>query len=118
MPSAYYPIFILVALSAIVMVVVMNLPGMIAPRRSFPGKLTPYESGIRPIGPTRRRFHVSFHMIAMLFILFDIEVVFFYPWAVTFRQLGMFGFVEMLVFVALLLVGYVYVVKRGAFKWE
>ena len=117
-PSAYYPIFVLVALAALLVLVVILLPGLIAPHRPVPGKYVPYESGIRPVGPGRRRFHVHFSMIAMLFILFDIEVVFFYPWAVTFRQLGLFGLVEMLVFVAILLVGYVYVWRRGAFTWE
>lgn len=117
-PSAYYPIFILVALTAVVVLVAMTLPGLLGPRRSTPGKYVPYESGIRPVGSARQRFHVRFSMIAMLFILFDIEIVFFYPWAVNFRQLRLFGLFEMLVFVAILLVGYAYVWKRGAFRWE
>jgi len=100
------------------MAVILTLPGLIAPRRSQPGKYVPYESGIRPLAPARQRFHVSFHLIAMLFILFDIEVAFFYPWAVSFRQLGLFGLVEMALFVGLLLVGYLYVLKRGALRWE
>ncbi|HEY3082553.1 MAG TPA: NADH-quinone oxidoreductase subunit A [Chloroflexota bacterium] len=118
MPSAYYPIFVLVLLAALLVLVVLILPGLIAPHKAVPGKYVPYESGIRPVGPGRRRFPVHFGMIAMLFILFDIEVVFFYPWAVNFRQLGLFGLIEMIVFVAILLVGYVYVWKRGAFRWE
>jgi NADH-quinone oxidoreductase subunit A len=117
-PTSYYPIFVLVAFAVVLVLIVMTLPKLIAPRKVVPGKYVPYESGIRPVGAGRRRFHVHFSMIAMLFILFDIEVVFFYPWAVNFRQLGLFGLVEMLVFVAILLVGYVYVWKRGAFRWE
>jgi NADH-quinone oxidoreductase subunit A len=78
----------------------------------------PYESGITSQVPSRMRFPVKFYLIAMLFIVFDIEAIFFYPWAVTFRQLRLFGFVEMVVFIAILLVGYFYVVKKGALEWE
>ena len=78
----------------------------------------PYESGMTPLGGTRDRFSVKFYLVAMLFIVFDIEVVFMIPWAVAFRHLGLFGLVEMLVFVMLLLVAFVYVWKRGALEWE
>jgi NADH-quinone oxidoreductase subunit A len=71
-----------------------------------------------PIGPGTRRLPVRFYLVAVLFILFDIEVIFFYPWAVTFRQLGLFGLVEMLIFILILLVGYVYAWKKGALEWE
>jgi NADH-quinone oxidoreductase subunit A len=118
LPVEYYPIFILLILASGLVVIIMTLPSVIAPQRAVPGKRVPYESGIRPIGSARRRFNVRFSMIAMLFILFDIEVVFFYPWAVNFRQLRWFGLAEMLVFIAILLVGYVYVWRRGAFRWE
>lgn len=118
MPSEYYPVFILVGLSVGLIAIILVLPGLIGPKRMTAGKYVPYESGIRPTGSGKQRFHVRFSMIAMLFILFDIEIVFFYPWAVNFRQLGLFGLVEMIVFVAILFVGYVYVWKRGAFKWE
>ncbi len=70
------------------------------------------------IGSGQRRFPVRFYLIAVLFILFDIEVIFFYPWAVAFRQLGLFGFIEMLIFVGILLVGYVWLWKKGALEWE
>jgi NADH-quinone oxidoreductase subunit A len=71
-----------------------------------------------PLGPAQRRMPVKFYLVAVLFILFDIEVIFFYPWAVTFRQLGLFGLIEMLVFVGILLIGYVYAWKKGALEWE
>ena len=77
-----------------------------------------YECGKDPIGEGSSRFSVKFYLVAMLFILFDIEVVFFLPWAITFRQLGIFGLVEMIVFIAILLVGYVYAWKKGALEWE
>jgi len=81
-------------------------------------KLAPYECGMPLIGTARERFDIKFYIIAMLFIVFDIEVVFLYPWAVMFKKLGVFGFVEMGVFVLILLVGYVYVWKKGALEWE
>jgi len=73
---------------------------------------------MRTLGPSVRRMPVRFYLIAVLFILFDIEVVFFLPWAVTFQQLGMYGFVQMLIFIGILLVGYVWAWKKGAFEWE
>ncbi len=81
-------------------------------------KLAPYECGMPLIGTARERFDIKFYIIAMLFIVFDIEVAFLYPWAVMFKKLGVFGFVEMGVFVFILLVGYVYVWKKGALEWE
>ena len=118
MPHQYYPIFVLAFLGIGLVAIILTLPRLIGPRRIVAAKFVPYESGIRPMAPARQRFHVRFSMIAMLFILFDIEVVFFYPWAVNFRQLRWFGLAEMLVFIAILLVGYVYVWRRGAFRWE
>jgi NADH-quinone oxidoreductase subunit A len=87
-------------------------------KKPTPVKLSPYECGMPPVGTARDRFSIKFYIIAMLFILFDIEAVFLYPWAVEFRKLGMFGFVEMGVFIAILLVGYIYVWKKGALEWE
>ena len=78
----------------------------------------PYESGIVPTGDARQRFSVKFYLVAMLFIVFDIEIAFMYPWAVRFRELGAGGFLEMLVFIAVLLVGYVYILRKGALEWR
>lgn len=118
MPHQYYPVFVLAVLAVGLIAIILALPRMIGPHRPVPGKYVPYESGIRPVTSARQRFHVRFSTIAMLFILFDIEVVFFYPWAVNFRELRWFGLAEMLVFIAIVLVGYLYVWKRGAFRWE
>ncbi len=79
---------------------------------------TPYECGIEPVGTTKERFPIKFYLIAILFIVFDIEVVFMYPWAVVYRKLALFGFIEMLVFIGILVVGYIYILKRGALKWD
>jgi len=81
-------------------------------------KLSTYESGMEPIRTARERVSVKYYMVAMLFIIFDIEVVFLYPWAVNFRELGMFGLVEMFLFIALLMTGFIYVWRKGALKWE
>jgi NADH-quinone oxidoreductase subunit A len=81
-------------------------------------KLAPYECGCEPIGTARERFPIKFYLIAMLFILFDIEAVFLYPWAILYKKLGLFGLVEMGVFVVILFVGYIYVWKKGALEWE
>ena len=80
-------------------------------------KDTPYESGIVPTGDARQRFSVKFYLVGMLFILFDIEAIFLYPWVVVYRDLKMFGFIEMLVFVILILSGFFYIWKKGALDW-
>ena len=91
------------------------LLGLKKPR---PEKLVPYECGMQPVGTARDRFSVKFYLIAMLFLLFDIEAVFLFPWAVVYRELKLFGFFEMLVFIAAILAGYIYIWKKGALEWE
>jgi NADH-quinone oxidoreductase subunit A len=81
-------------------------------------KLQPYECGMTPIGGARVRFSIKFYLFAMLFILFDVEAIFLYPWAVVHRTLGVFGLIEMVIFIFVLAVGYVYIWKRGAFEWD
>src|SRR5688500_1117870 len=118
MLNDYLPIAVLLVISTGLAFIVVGLGHLFGPRRPTARKLAPYESGMRPIGPAMRRMPVRFYLVAVLFILFDIEVIFFLPWAVTFRQLGLFGFVEMLVFIGVLFVGYVWVWKRGALEWD
>ncbi len=104
--------------------VVANAVGMLvfshilSPRRPTKIKASPYESGMPPLGGTRERFSVKFYLIAMLFIVFDIEVVFLIPWGVQFRQLGLTGFVAMAIFILVLEVGHAYAWKRGALEWD
>ncbi len=114
----YLPIAILIALSTIFAILVVVIGHLLGPKRPTPRKTAPYESGMKPIGPGTRRMPVRFYLIAVLFILFDIEVVFFLPWAVVFRQLGLFGLIEMFIFIVILLVGYVYAWKKGALEWD
>ncbi|MFH1624392.1 MAG: NADH-quinone oxidoreductase subunit A, partial [Pseudomonadota bacterium] len=83
-----------------------------------PQKMMPYECGVDPIGTARRRFSVKFYIIAMLFIIFDIEAVFLYPWAVVFKDLKVFGFIEMGIFIVILFIGLIYAWKKGALEWE
>ena len=118
MPKEYLPIAVLLILSTGLAVLVILIGNLFGPRRPTERKALPYESGMRPIGPGARRMPVHFYLIAVLFILFDIEVVFFLPWAVVFRQLGLFGLVEMIIFIVILLVGYIYAWKAGALEWE
>ena len=118
MLTDYWPIAILVGISAFIAVASIVMVSMLGPRRPSKRKSEPYESGMTPIGVGTRRMPVRFYMIAVLFILFDIEVVFFLPWAVVFRQLGLFGLIEMSVFIVVLLVGYIYAWKKGALEWE
>jgi NADH-quinone oxidoreductase subunit A len=114
----YVAIAILIALATFIALAAVLMGELFGPKRHTAVKAEPYESGMRPIGPGTRRMPVRFYLIAMLFILFDIEVVFLLPWAVAFRQLGVFGLVEMLIFIAILLVGYFYAWKKGALEWE
>ena len=98
--------------------IAIGLGTLFGPKRTTTKKSMPYESGMNPIGPGTRRMPVRFYLIAVLFILFDIETIFFLPWSIVFRQLGLFGLVEMFLFIAILLVGYFYAWKKGALEWE
>lgn len=118
MVNEYLPILILFILATLLAGVAVLVGHLFGPRRPSRRKAQTYESGMTPIGPGTRRLPVRFYLIAVLFILFDIEVVFFYPWAVVFRELKLFGLVEMLIFILILLVGYVYAWKKGALEWE
>ncbi len=95
----------------------LTLNQIVAPSRPNPVKSAPYESGMPDVRPVKPSFTPKFYLIAMLFVIFDIEVVFIYPWAVSFDHLGLFGFVDMLVFLGLLAIGYIYAWKKGALEW-
>ena len=116
--APYLPIAVLLAISTGLSIIIVVLGHLFGPNRPTQRKLAPYESGMRPIGPAMRRMPVRFYLVAVLFILFDIEVIFFLPWAVTFQSLGVLGFVEMVVFIAILMVGYIWIWKKGALEWE
>ncbi|HSM72470.1 MAG TPA: NADH-quinone oxidoreductase subunit A [Anaerolineales bacterium] len=114
----YVAIALMIGLATLIALIAIGLGGLFGPRKENKAKSMPYESGMNPYGEGTRRMPVRFYLIAVLFILFDIEVIFFLPWAITFRQLGLFGLIEMVVFIVILLVGYVYAWKKGALEWE
>jgi NADH-quinone oxidoreductase subunit A len=118
MLESYIPIFIMIALGGVIALVMGKLNEILGPKHPTEQKQTTYESGMEPVKSAHERFSVKFYMVAMLFILFDIEVVFLYPWAVSFDELGIQGVFTMFVFIAILLVGYVYVWKKGALEWD
>ncbi|HVO69378.1 MAG TPA: NADH-quinone oxidoreductase subunit A [Aggregatilineaceae bacterium] len=116
--AQFAPIAALLILTTVMSLVIVLMSRVLGPFRPTTRKIEPYESGMTPIGPAMRRFPVKFYLVAVLFILFDIEVVFFLPFAVVARQLGVFALVEMGVFIGILLIGYVYAWRRGALEWE
>ena len=117
MAGVYGPILLhLMAVVAIAMGM-LGLSWWVGVRRPTREKLSPYECGIAPVGDARERFSVSYYLIGMLFILFDVEAVFLYPWAIIFKSLKWFGFVEMFSYIAILLAGYIYLWKKGALDW-
>ncbi len=118
MPIEYIPLAVLLILATGLAALVVIIGHSFGPRRPTPRKSSPYESGMRPIGPGTRPMPIDFYLVAVLFILFDIEVIFFLPWAVVFNQLGLYGLVEMFIFIIILLVGYFYAWKKGALEWE
>jgi NADH-quinone oxidoreductase subunit A len=114
----YIAIAIMIFVATLIAFIAIGLGELIGPKKKSKAKDVPYESGMLPYGEGTRRMPVRFYLIAVLFILFDIEVVFFLPWAIAFRSLGLFGLIEMLVFIVILLIGYVYAWKKGALEWE
>jgi len=114
----YAPILVHVLVVVALGLAMIGLSTWVGVKRPSREKLAPYECGISPVGDARERFSVSFYLVGMLFILFDVEAVFLYPWAVVYRSLGWFGFVEMFLYIAILLAGYVYVWKKGALDWS
>jgi NADH-quinone oxidoreductase subunit A len=114
----YLPIVILAALAVVFAVASLFVSRLFRPNHPNPVKLSAYECGNEPVRlPRGELFSVKFYVVAMLFIIFDIETIFLFPWAVTFRQLGLFGLVEMAIFIALVFVAYVYVWKKGGLDW-
>ena len=120
--ARYLPFLIHILLAGGIAVVIIALSWLIGQRKPTRAKLTAYESGMTPVGDARGRFSVQFYLVAMLFILFDVEAVFLYPWAVILRQLraqdeGMFGLGEMFVYIGIVLVGFFYIWKKGVLNW-
>jgi NADH-quinone oxidoreductase subunit A len=118
MLTNYIPVLIQLIFVVVIAAAILTLSSWVGVKRPTREKLSPYECGIAPVGDARERFSVSFYLVGMLFILFDVEAVFLYPWAVVYRSLKWFGFVEMLLYIAILFAGYVYIWKKGALDWN
>ena len=118
----FLPVAIYIVLVILTGAAMLGLPNLLGPRKSIPGKGSPYECGVPPLGETRQRFSIRFYLVAILFVLFDIETVFLIPWAVNCRELfGSMGWVvlaEMLVFIGILFTGYIYAWRRGGLDWD
>ncbi|MGO9647748.1 MAG: NADH-quinone oxidoreductase subunit A [Terriglobales bacterium] len=123
MPQNYIPIFIFVAVVAILIPITLLAAKLVRPDNPNRAKLSPYECGVDPIGASRGRYTVRYYIIAILFVVFDVETIFLFPWAVKFKALGMmgngkyFGLAEMLIFLAILIVGYIWIWQKGALDW-
>ena len=117
--TAYLPIALMLGLAMVFSIASLSISRLLRPHKPTPAKLAAYECGIVPERmPAGTRFPVRFYLVAMMFIIFDIETIFMIPWAVTFRQFGLFGLVEMLIFIAMVLVAYVYLWRKGGLDWE
>jgi NADH-quinone oxidoreductase subunit A len=118
MDHSFFPLVVMFALAGAVVLALLLIASKIGPRSMNPAKAEPFESGNPPRGDARVRFSVKFYLVAMLFLIFDLEVVFLYPWAIYFRQLGIWGLIQMGIFLLILTIGYVYVWKKGALEWD
>jgi NADH-quinone oxidoreductase subunit A len=116
--ESYFPVLVQVVIALALAAGLIGVSALLGKRAKSPLKDTPYESGMAPTGSASERFSVKFYLVGMVFILFDIEAIFLYPWAVVYRQLKMFGFFEMLLFIVLVMVGFYYVWKKGALDWS
>jgi NADH-quinone oxidoreductase subunit A len=116
-PETWFPVLVQILIAVAVAGAMIGLSAVLGQRLRDSVKSSPYESGMKPVGNARERFSVKFYLVGMVFILFDIEAIFLYPWAVVYRRLGLFGFYEMLLFIALVLTGYFYIWKKGVLNW-
>jgi NADH-quinone oxidoreductase subunit A len=117
-PELYFPVLLQVAIAMSIAALMLGLSYLLGKRVRNRVKDMPYECGIAPTGDARHPFSVKFYLVGMVFILFDIEAIFLYPWAVVFRELKMFAFVEMLIFIVLIVCGFFYIWKKGALDWS
>ena len=118
MLTEYFPILLFILVGLGVGVVPMVLGRLLGPHNPDPEKLSPYECGFEAFEDARMKFDVRYYLIAILFILFDLEIAFLFPWAITLNEIGMFGFVSMMIFLGILAVGFIYEWKKGALEWE
>jgi len=118
MLAGYFPILVFIALAAVIAVAMLGTSIIAARQKPYPEKVSPYECGFEPFEDARHRFDVRFYLVAILFIIFDLEVAFLFPWAVSLSDIGLFGFLSMLAFLGVLTVGFIYEWCKGALDWE
>lgn len=114
----YLPIIFQMLVALGFVVVTMSITHLVGPKRKTSDKLVPFESGIKSVGNARQPYSIKYFLVAILFVLFDIEVIFMYPWAVNFREFGVNGLIEMFIFMGTLLLGFIYIIKKKALDWE
>src|SRR5438132_8996702 len=117
MPQNYVPIFIFMAVIGILLPVTLLAVKLVRTENPHKTKLMPYECGIDPVDNARGRYTVRFYIVAILFVVFDVETIFLFPWAVQFKALGLFGLLEMFIFLGILVIGYLWIWKKGALEW-
>ncbi|MGH8658931.1 MAG: NADH-quinone oxidoreductase subunit A [Gammaproteobacteria bacterium] len=118
MLTQYYPILVFLIVAAVLAMAVLAMGFVLGPRHPDAEKLSPYECGFEAFEDARMKFDVRYYLIAILFIIFDLEIAFLFPWAVVLREIGLFGFLAMVIFLAILVVGFAYEWKKGALEWE
>jgi len=115
--NSYLPIFLFIGVAIAFPIVTLFVAKLIRPNTGGDKKLTPYECGVEPDSDARQRYAIRYYVVAILFVIFDVETVFLFPWAIIYKRLALFGLAEMLVFLGILIVGYVWIIKKGALDW-
>ena len=118
MLADYVPVLLIILFAIFLASLLLTISYLLGPKRPKESKLSPYESGIDPVGDAREKFSLRYYLIGALFILFDVEVVFLFVWAVVFKELGLFAFIEIIVFLFVVMCGYFYVLKKGVLEWD
>ena len=115
--NSYIPVFLFIGIAFAFPIVTLLVAKLVRPQTGGAGKLSPYECGVEPESDARQRYAIRYYVVAILFVIFDVETVFLFPWAIIYKQLALFGLIEMLVFLGILIVGYVWIIKKGALDW-
>ena len=118
MLSEYLPILLFLIISIIFSIAALSLSFILSPKKPSDEKLSPYECGFEPFDDARTKFDIRFYLVALLFIIFDLEVVFLFPWAISLENIGIFGYLSMMIFLIILTIGFIYEWKKGALEWE
>ena len=115
--NSYIPVFLFIGLAIAFPIVTLFVAKLVRPNTGGAAKLSPYECGVEPESDARQRYAIRYYLVAILFVIFDVETVFLFPWAIIYKKLAIFGLIEMLVFLGILIVGYVWIIKKGALDW-